>query len=247
MRQRGRWVTVVALAGWAMAALALTAGLRAHLRLARRMEAVARACHEVRGPLTAVGLGVSLGARPGGISPARLHAIETEIDRAALAIEDLVAVSRPRPRPVSSTLDRVSMADLITDVVIAAEGRAAHVGMIVEGRWEGPDAVVWAERLRLAQALGNLVTNALEHGAGTVRVRGSARGTAVHLEVVDDGPGLPAPVSELVRRPRAGRGARGRGLAIASSIVRRYGGTLTTAPTAGGAVFMLTLPAVVAA
>jgi signal transduction histidine kinase len=240
-------MTVVAFAGWTIAALALTAGLRAHLRLARRMEAVARACHEVRGPLTAVGLGVSLGARRGGLSVARLHAIETEIGRAALAVEDLAVVSRPRLRPVSSTLEQVSMADLITDVVVAAEGRAAHVGMTVEGCWEGPDAVVWAERLRLAQALGNLIANAVEHGAGTVRVRGSARGADARLEVADDGPGLPASVAELVRRPRAGRGARGRGLAIVSSIVRRYGGTLATAPTARGAVLVLTLPAVVAA
>jgi signal transduction histidine kinase len=80
-----------------------------------------------------------------------------------------------------------------------------------------------------------------------VRVRGSARGPDAHLEVVDDGPGLPASVSELVSRPRAGRGARGRGLAIASSIARRYGGTLTTAPATQGAVLVLTLPAVAAA
>jgi signal transduction histidine kinase len=240
-------MTVVAFAGWGIAALALTAGLRAHLRLARRMEAVARACHEVRGPLTAVGLGVSLGARPGGLSVARLHAIETEIDRAALAVDDLAAVSRPRPRPVMPVLDQVSMADLISDAVTAAEGRAAGGGMTVVGRWEGPDAVVWAERLRLAQALGNLIANAVEHGAGPVRVRGSACGADVHLEVADDGPGLPASVAELVRRPRAGRGARGRGLAIASSIARRYGGTLTTAPATQGAVLVLTLPTVAAA
>jgi signal transduction histidine kinase len=240
-------MTLVTVVSWVIAALALTAGLHARLGLARRMEAVARACHEVRGPLTSVGLGISLGARPGGLSLARLHAIETEINRAALAVEDLAAVSRPRPRPVVAIPDRVSMADLITDAVIAAEGRAASAGRTVQGGWEGPDAVVLAERLRLAQALGNLVANAVEHGAGTVRVRGCARGPDAHLEVVDDGPGLPASVAELVSRPRAGRGARGRGLAIASSIARRYGGTLTTAPATQGAVLVLTLPAVAAA
>jgi signal transduction histidine kinase len=240
-------VIMVAFAGWGVAALALTAGLSAHLRLTRRMEAVARACHEVRGPLTAVGLGVWLGARPGGLSVARLRAIETEIDRAALAVEDLAAASRPRLRRPNPTLDQVSMADLIAEAVTAAEGQAARVGMTVEGGWQGPDAVVWAERLRLAQALGNLIANAVEHGAGRVRVQGSACGANAQLEVADDGPGLPASVAELARRPRAGRGARGRGLAIASSIARRYGGTLTTAPATHGAVLLLTLPANVAA
>ena len=240
-------MSVVAFAGWGIAAIGLAVGLRAHLRLAQRMEAVARACHEVRGPLTAVGLGVSLGDRPGGLSVLRLRAIETEIDRAALAVEDLAAVSRRRPRPVAPAREHVSMADLIGDAVIAAEGRAMSAGMTVQGGWEGPDAVVQAERLRLAQALGNLIANAVEHGAGVVRVHGSARGAEVHLEVADDGPGLPASVAEIIRRPRSGRGARGRGLAIASSIVRSYGGTLTTAPTPQGATLMFRLPVVAGA
>jgi two-component system sensor histidine kinase BaeS len=146
-----------------------------------------------------------------------------------------------------AALNHVSVADLITDAVTAAEGLTTGAEVAVEGQWEGPDAAVWAERLRLAQAMGNLIANGVEHGAGTVRVQGSTRGEHVHLKVIDDGPGLPATVAELVRRPRAGRGARGRGLAIASSIVERYGGTLTSAPATRGAVLVLTLPAITAA
>src|SRR6202042_2996656 len=54
-----------------------------------RMEAVTRACHELRGPLTAARLGL---AAPGGHespSPGRLRAIDTELGRAALALDDL--------------------------------------------------------------------------------------------------------------------------------------------------------------
>jgi signal transduction histidine kinase len=60
--------------------------------------------------------------------------------------------------------------------------------------------------------------------------------------VRDDGPGLPAPVADLARRPRAGRGERGRGLAIAAEIAARHGGRLSAAPAPHGACLALELP-----
>ena len=86
-----------------------------------------------------------------------------------------------------------------------------------------PEAFVRGDRVRLAQALGNLLANALEHGAGTVEVAARTLSGRVRIEVSDEGGGLPAPVADLARRPRAGRGRRGRGLAIASEIAARHG------------------------
>jgi signal transduction histidine kinase len=51
----------------------------------------------------------------------------------------------------------------------------------------------------------------------------------VRLEVVDDGPGLPAPVHELARRRP--RGEHGHGLAIAAGIAERHGGRLAGVPS----------------
>jgi signal transduction histidine kinase len=105
---------------------------------------------------------------------------------------------------------------------------------------------VRGERLRLAQATGNLIANAIEHGGGEIRVRGALahERACVCIEVVDAGPGLPAPVADLARRPRGGRGARGRGLAIAATIARDHGGRLAAAPCERGAWLVLELPAV---
>jgi signal transduction histidine kinase len=95
----------------------------------------------------------------------------------------------------------------------------------------------------LAQVASNLVANALEHGAGTVRVALRTQGPRVRVEVADEGSGLPAPVAQLADRARCGSASRGRGLAIAAEIARRHGGRLSAAPTARGARLVLELPA----
>ena len=100
------------------------------------------------------------------------------------------------------------------------------------------------DRTRLTQACGNLLANAIEHAGGRIELRARAVGGRVRIEVTDDGPGLPAPVAQLAARRRAGRGRRGRGLAIASEIAVRHGGPLAAAPSASGARLILELPAV---
>ena len=108
----------------------------------------------------------------------------------------------------------------------------------------GP-ALVLGDRARLAQATGNLIANALEHGGGQVRVRCRALDSAVRIEVSDHGPGLPAPVESMVRRRRGWheRGGRhGHGLRIAASVAAAHGGRLCAAPAEVGARLVLELP-----
>ena len=205
------------------------------------MEAVARACHELRGPLTAARLGLSLGARIGELSPGRLRAIDTELGRATLALDDLADLRGGGPR--LRELDRVDVPSLLAESVEAWQGSAAAAGVSLRVASCDAGAVVWGDRLRLAQATGNLIANALEHGGGAVVVRGSARPGLIRIVVSDLGPGLPAPVGELCRRTRRGRGARGRGLAIVAAVARVHGGRLASAPSQQGARLVLELPA----
>lgn len=231
----------LAATGWGLALAALAGVLGARRSHERRMELVARAVHELRGPLTAIGLGVAAMERS-RIAPrhAALEAIAGSVDRAALALDDLEVARRGRrardrrvPVEVSDVLSRSAEQ---WRAVAAARG----VELIVAPT---PPAVVQGDERRLVQACGNLVANAIEHGAGPVVLSGRLGAGGVALEVSDRGPGLPAPVADLEHRARGGRGARGRGLAIAGQIARRHGGRLATAPSERGTRLALELPA----
>jgi signal transduction histidine kinase len=89
---------------------------------------------------------------------------------------------------------------------------------------------VRADPLRLRQALGNLVDNALRHGDGRVVLSARACEGAVEIDVADAGPGFPAEFAARAfeRFARAdesrGRGGAGLGLAIVRAIARAHGG-----------------------
>lgn len=228
------------LAGWVAAGVVAAVMIVVRRMTGSRMEAVARACHELRGPLTAARLGLSFGSRCGELSPDRLRAIDTELERATLALQDLNEFGREGLR--MRELEKLDVHELMVDCTHAGYGLADLMGATMMGSWDGPRVSVWGDRLRLAQALGNLIGNGIEHGGGVVRVRGMVGGGTVGIEVSDDGAGLPAPLAELIRRPRRGRAARGRGLAIAAAIAEAHGGRVRTAPADRGARVILELP-----
>jgi signal transduction histidine kinase len=223
-----------ALLGWILAAAAASA-----LVIARRSldERLARACHELRGPLTAVRLGLSLGVRDAALSGPRLRAIDAELERAAAALDDLAAL-RNRALP----FELVDVGEVVGHSVAAWEPVAAAGGVAVERVGAADGVGVWATRARLAQAIGNLLANAIGHGASRVRVTIGAQEGVVRVEIADDGPGLPAPVSELVRRGRRARGAHGHGLAVAAQVAKGHHGRLLAAPALHGARLVLELP-----
>jgi signal transduction histidine kinase len=227
------WAWLVAVAACGIAGLAWR-------ELRRGRELVARACHELRGPLTAAHL--ALHAVPVGAgAPARLAAIEAELRRAGRALDDLAAARSGRR--ATDRAEIVEIADLLGEQAATWEAVAPVFGCRLELRVPDGDARVRGDRIRLAQAVGNLLANAFEHGAGTVELRARSVGDRVRIEVSDEGPGLPAPVAQLAARPRAGRGRRGRGLAIASDVVGRHGGRILAAPSSGGARLAIELPA----
>src|SRR3954452_17077858 len=95
----GRPLDAAMLAPWLLAGVRIALGAFWRLQRHRGRELVARACHELRGPLTAAHLALHSGARHGEPPPARVAAVGGELDRAALALYDLAAARHGRRAP----------------------------------------------------------------------------------------------------------------------------------------------------
>jgi signal transduction histidine kinase len=198
----------------ALAAIGLLLGRRRSL--GRRLERVASAEHELRGAVTALAL---IGARAAGDR----EATAVQLDRLCAGLADLRA-ARGGERPAGG---RASV-----DLARFAEAALAPWRPLGAPRRRAPGPRVIADRGRLAQALGNLVANAAEHGSGAAELRTRRMPSGVRLEVRNRrGPERP-PVP-----------GRGRGLAIAERAARELGGRLDVRVDGEEVVAALDLPA----
>jgi signal transduction histidine kinase len=198
-------IAAAATAGWAVAA-ACGLGM---LWMRRRLERVADAEHELRGALTAFGLGVhGLGRTAAGRRLAM--ALETELERARSALADLSGARPDRPQPLA--LERMVRS-------AAHAWQPAAPGRRLDVDWRAGGSLAVAPAGRVAQVLGNLVANAVEHGHGPVGVRAVPARRAVRVEVSN----------AALRAPgwRPSAAGRGRGLRIARRAARAAGGRLT--------------------
>jgi signal transduction histidine kinase len=237
-------MSALLLLGWLLAVAAASVLLMSRRAARRSTERVVRACHELRGPLQNVMLALDAGADGRGptasAAPATLAALAAELTRARGAVEDLSAAAAGGVR--RDEVRQVELFPLVRDLVavhdLAARARGRRV-VLLPVTTAAPTVV--GDRARLAQAIGNLVQNAVEHGAGTVRVGVGGTGDRVHVEVADEGHGLRVPIEHLVRSGRR-RGQRGRGMRIVSDALVAHGGRLRSAPSAAGARMVAELP-----
>ena len=211
-----------ATAGWCLVALLL-------LELRRRSALVADAAHELRGPLTAITLGIeALRRQPAARK--RAEALATELCRMEVAADDVAAAGRGRR--AEGRAERVALKPLLERSSeawrAAAERRGGHVAF----DWRTGATPVRADPRRLAQAFGNLLANAVEHGGGEIVVRGRPSKGGVRVEIEDRG-------AQNRVRDRPG----GRGLGIAARALEQAGGRLASSERPdGGRVAIAELP-----
>ena len=213
-------------------------------------ELVSTVAHELRSPLTSVkGFTATLLAKWDRFNDEQkklmLQTVNSDADRVTRLISELLDVSRIEAGRLELRRQVVDLATVVQRDIAArvASGEPEEQFQVVV---TGELPEMWLDPDKMAQVVGNLVENAMRHGAGTVTITVSPSGDGAEVSVADEGEGIPA---EAVGRVftkfwrGGGRGGTGLGLYIAKGIVEAHGGTIEAgqAPS-GGAQFQFWVP-----
>jgi signal transduction histidine kinase len=236
-------------------------GTEQRARLERsRANLVSTVAHELRSPLTSVkGFTATLLAKWHRFTDDQkrvmLETVNADADRVTRLITDLLDVSRIESGRLEVHRQQVDIPERAR-MIIAGRVAAGEPAGRFRLQVTGPLPETWLDQDKIDQIIGNLVENALRHGAGTVTIvvepadaRGGpgGRAQAVAVSVRDQGEGVAPELAPRVFRQfwRAKhRGGTGLGLFIVKGLVEAHGGTIAvlTAP-GGGAEFRFTMPA----
>jgi signal transduction histidine kinase len=240
-----------------IAGYALTGAALRPVEVMRRRERsfIADASHELRSPLAMLRTELELMARdqPRGaeLQAATASAIE-ETERLGRLADDLLLLTRADNQRYELRATPVSPGVLVHDAAARAQRRAPAPAVRIGdgGDRDGAALLVLADRDRIAQAIDNMLDNALRHGGSDVELTARAADGSVEIHVLDDGPGFPP---EFLPRAwerfsradtaRTDDGA-GLGLSIIRTIAELHGGRADAVNRpGGGADVWISLPA----
>ena len=164
-----------------------------------------------------------------------------ECDHLIQLAEDLLVIARAGEGELPVRRETIPADELLDGVRARFVDRAARQGRAIRVDIDGIDRVS-ADPLRVRQALGNLVDNALRHGDGEIVLRAHGSPDGVELVVSDAGPGFasdiaPRAFQRFARgdQDRMG-GGTGLGLAIVRAVAEAHGGAATIVPGTGAGV-----------
>jgi len=210
----------------------------------RERRLIGDASHELRTPLAQLLLRIDLALsreRPAGELRATLVDLQHDSRRLVRLANDLLLLARADDGRLPLRLEPVSVLDAASDSAGRFRPAAAREGRSVEVPID-PSLQVDADRDRLAQALDNLVDNAIQHGRGTITLTGRATSQGVAIAVRDDGPGFANGFAGRAfdrfttsAQGRTGAGT-GLGLAIVAAIAAAHGGTAEVLEGPGGGI-----------
>jgi two-component system OmpR family sensor kinase len=213
---------------------------------------VADASHELRTPLailrTELELALAAGRSPEELRAALASAAE-ETDRLTQLSEDLLTIAQTVRGELPLRLTRFDLEETLEGVGRRFARRAEEGGRAIAVSAPG-SLVLEADRLRLDQAVGSMVDNALRYGGGTIEIEAKVDGArTIEIHVLDRGQGFPPEFlgrafERFSRASSSNRdGGSGLGLAIVQTVARAHGGEARVANReGGGADVWLTLP-----
>ena len=222
----------------------------------RKDEFLATLAHELRNPLAPIRQAAKV-ARAPAATQSQVHwahdVIERQIQNMARLLDDLLDVSRISRGTMEIRKELVELRAVLDAAIEIARPaiEARHHALSVE---YPPRTKIYADSLRLAQVIANLLTNAAKYTNphGQIRVAGQCRGGELILKVSDTGIGISAEmmprIFEMFVQVKSAldksEGGLGIGLALARGLTELHGGSLEahSAGLGSGSTFTLRLP-----
>jgi two-component system, OmpR family, phosphate regulon sensor histidine kinase PhoR len=244
----------MALTGYAIGTIFVTRGASL---AAVQNEFLSSVSHELRTPLTSMRMFIDT-LREGRVQdPAEqrrcLAIIDQEIGRLDGLVGRLIDLSKIEHHQAAFDRHVVRVADVVADALTAFEAVKVGGDVTLQVQLE-PDLTVRGDRAALAQAVGNLLSNAWKYTperGKKIDVVAASDGNRITIAVADNGEGIPRQEQNVIfekfhrgtaAQSRGGMGS-GLGLAIVRAIVEAHRGKIDVKSDTGhGARFRITLP-----
>lgn len=198
----------------------------------RERQFLADASHELRSPLALMRAELEwtlLRPRSPQDTKKALESLQGQVERLIDLSDELLDLEELRADTIRAR-EPIDVTALIEDVAGRFDKRAAEQDRTIE-RLISPDLQICGSRRWLEVALSNLVSNALLHGKGTVRIAAKPTRRGTRLSVDDDGPGFPADfIDSAFQRftradPSRSTPGTGLGLALVQAVAEAHGGS----------------------
>ena len=224
-------------AGLPMAASFAVVGGITTLREGRRRASLNEAMHELRRPLQVLALALPAESRKDEVCESSLQIATAALERLDCEINGRPSVQPPQP---------VALKPVVEAVVGRWKLPAMLRGRRLRLFWEATDSHQFSDEIGLVQTLDNLISNALEHGAGEVRIEVREGKENLCLAVCDEGGAFPVRRLGRLRDRIGGRSRHGHGLRVVARTVRTHGGSFELRRAAERTEARLELPPLVA-
>jgi signal transduction histidine kinase len=212
------------------------------------------ATHDLKGPLGNLRMAHNLLRRYMNDDPRAeelMHMAELSSTNMRLVIEEFLDLAALQNGKIDVELRDVAVDEVVRDLVSQYRLNAMEKDIALDSL--PSDLVVYADRARFSQALGNLISNALKYSSAdtTITLWAENCGDRVRVCVADQGPGIPpaersllfTQFGKLSPRPTNGESSTGLGLWIVKHMIELQNGDVgVECPREGGSIFWIELP-----
>ncbi len=214
-----------------------------------RDEFLSIASHELKTPLTALGLGIEAYERRAILPSSDANVLRRQVKRLATLVDGLLDVTRISAGRLELEYEELDLAAVVRDVAARYEHDAERARSELRVDASRPVVGRW-DRLRVEQVVSNLLSNAIKYGPGRpIELRVDAHDDRARITIHDEGIGIaPAALPRIFERFERGvshrqYGGLGLGLYVARQVVEAMGGTIEARSEPGrGATFVVELP-----